>query len=128
MPDDVRAHALLQETLLGEALDNLDAAFFLADEQGHYVAVNRYACSLTGYTREELLGMTVHVLAVDASDYEPMLRGAKTEGSVALRRKDGTIVECAWRAGITKLSGMTFYAGLNWPLTEPSARGGPSAS
>ena len=128
MPDDVRAHALLQETLLGEALDNLDAGVFLADEQGRYVAVNRYACSLTGYSREELLNMTVHALAADSSDYEPMLRGSMREGTVGLRRKDGSVVECAWRSGTTKIAGMTFYVGLNWPVAEPSERAAPSAS
>jgi PAS domain S-box-containing protein len=128
MAEDVRAHALLQETLLGEALDNLDAGVFLADEQGRYVAVNRFACTLTGYSREELLGMTVHAIAADASDYEPMLRGAKSEGVVGLRRKDGSIVLCEWRSGTTKIAGMTFYVGLNWPAVEPSEHGAPSAS
>ena len=128
MPEAVRAHELLQETLLGEALDNLDAGVFLADEQGRYVAVNRFACSLTGYSREELLSMTVHALAADASEYEPMLRGKIRVGTVGLRRKDGTLVLCEWRSGTTKIAGMTFYVGLNWPAAEPSERAAPSAS
>jgi len=128
MSDDVRAHAMLQETLLGEALDNFDAAVFLADEQGRYVAVNRYACGLTGYTRGELLELTVHALAADSADYEPMLRGKKSEGTVGLRRKDGSVVVCEWRAGTTKIGGMTFYVGLNWPVTDATVREAPSAS
>lgn len=55
---ETRASAILQETLLGEAFDNFDGAIFVADERGRYVAVNRRACELTGYSRDELLGMT----------------------------------------------------------------------
>lgn len=109
------ASSLLQETLLGQGFDNLDAAVFVADEQGRYVAVNRAACALTGYEREELLGTDVHAIAVDTSDYEPMVAGIKREGSVALRRKDGTLVEVDWRAGATRIGGMPFYVGLCWP-------------
>lgn len=111
-----RASSLLQETLLGEALENLDAAVFLADERGRYVAVNRYACELTGYQRDELLGLTVLDITADASDFERMLAGEKREGTVLLKRKDGKLVECAWRAGETSIAGMTFYVGLNWPV------------
>ena len=91
-------------------------AVFLADEDGRYAAVNRFACELTGYAREELLALDVHQVAVDASDYAPMMSGEKREGTVLLRRKDGTLVECEWRAGTTEIAGITFYVGLNWPV------------
>ena len=124
-PDDVRAHHLLQETLLGEALENLDAAVFLADDDGRFVAVNRRACAITGYTREELLGVDVHGIAVDPSAFEEVLAGRKREGTVTLRRKDGSLVECSWRAGTTRIAGLTFYVGLNWPLDELPSGGAP---
>ena len=46
---------LIQTSLLGEAIENGPVAVFVADEHGRYVAVNRAACQLLGYTREELL-------------------------------------------------------------------------
>jgi PAS domain S-box-containing protein len=109
-----RANAILQETLLGEVFDNLDAAVFVADEQGRYVAVNARACAITGYSREELLGKTVHEIAVDTADYTPAISGRKNAGTVALRRKDGTHVEVEWRVATTTIAGMPFYVGLNW--------------
>jgi PAS domain S-box-containing protein len=111
---EARASAILQETLLGEVFDNLDAGVFVADEQGRYVAVNRRACELTGYTREELLGKTVHDIAVDTSDYTPAISGRKDVGTVALRRKDGTHVQVEWRVATTTIAGMEFYVGFNW--------------
>ena len=109
-----RADQLLQKTLLGEGFDNLDAAVFVADEHGRYVAVNRMACEMTGYSREELLGLDVRTVAKDISDYKHAIEGSKHAGSVALVRKDGSEVEVDWGSGSTRIAGMPFYVGICW--------------
>src|SRR5207245_10731039 len=50
---------LIQASLLGEAIEHGPVAVFVADEHGNYVAVNQAACTMLGYTREELLALQV---------------------------------------------------------------------
>ena len=52
------------------------------DDSGRYVHVNRWMCELLGYTREELLGMTVKQIS-HPDDKNVADDGA---GAVALRR------------------------------------------
>ncbi len=40
-------------------IDNTGDAFFLHDEQGKILDVNKHACDVLGYCREELLSMTI---------------------------------------------------------------------
>lgn len=63
----------------------------------------------------------MHQIAVDVTDYEAAVAGSKGSGSVALRRKDGELVDVDWRAGSTTIAGMPFYVGLNWPATSERA-------
>jgi len=53
------AEVLIQTALLGEAVEAGPALIFVADEQMRYIAVNQFACSALGYTREELLGLYI---------------------------------------------------------------------
>jgi PAS domain S-box-containing protein len=108
------ADPLIQASLLGEAVDNGPTPVFVADEERRYVAVNRRACDLLGYSREELLALRVDDLAVGAPGWQAMVEhGAGTvEGSTELRRKDGTIVEFAYRAGATVVAGMPVFVSV----------------
>ncbi len=106
---------LIQAPLLGEAIENGPAAVFVADEDGKYVAVNPAACSLLGYTREELLALS----ASDVARYEEApaewseLREAGTRiGTSALTRKDGSTVEFKYVAGATVVAGMSVYVSV----------------
>jgi PAS domain S-box-containing protein len=47
-----------------EAIDEAPVLIFVADDEGHYVAVNRHACEVLRYSRRHLLGMTVPEVAV----------------------------------------------------------------
>ena len=49
-----RADVDLQRTLLGEAIDEAPVFVFVADGEGRYVAVNRHACQVLGYSRKQL--------------------------------------------------------------------------
>jgi PAS domain S-box-containing protein len=103
---------LIQTSLLGEAIENGPSAVFVADENGKYVAVNQAACSLLGYTREELLGLRVSDVAryTEASEEWSEMRQAGTRlGTSTLTRKDGTTVEFSYVAGATIVAGMPVF-------------------
>lgn len=93
--DEARAHAEEQsQSLLEQAPD----AIFVADLSARYTAVNDAACRMLGYTRAELLGMTILDLlpTEDAGRLqeakERLLRGGIEFGEWRLRRKDGAVV------------------------------------
>jgi PAS domain S-box-containing protein len=113
------AHDLIQQNLLGDAIDPGPVAVFVADENQRYLAVNRYACDLLGYTREELLDLLVTDVAVNTGaeeDYEHMLRSGSHVGLTILRRKDGVEVPMNFRAAPTTVGGMAVYIGVCWPV------------
>jgi PAS domain S-box-containing protein len=113
------AHDLIQQNLLGDAIDPGPVAVFVADEHHRYLAVNAYACELLGYTREELLELRVTDVAVNtgaAQDYEQMMRHGSHRGLTILRRKDGRELAMNFRARETSVGGMPVYVGVCWPV------------
>jgi PAS domain-containing protein len=106
---------LVQETLLGEALEHAPVGAIVLDEEGRYLAANRLACKLSGYTREELLQGGAGAFAFDPSlPTSGGLRG----GSAELRRRDGTPVTCEYRVGGTRCGGLPFHVLVFWEPTE----------
>jgi len=71
---------------------------FIADLHGRYTDVNAAGCGIVGYSREELVGMTIMNLirpediARLERDKEQLLAGNAVVGEWLLRRKDGTYV------------------------------------
>jgi PAS domain S-box-containing protein len=117
--------ALVQRTLLGDALDEMDVAAFVFDEDENYVAVNVAACRLTGYEREELLSLRVRDItsrpARALRHLDEVSRGDRAGGEATIRRKDGSTVAVSYRAAQTRVAGMPFLIGLCWPVDEPAA-------
>jgi PAS domain S-box-containing protein len=115
---------LVQETLLGEALEHAPVGAIVLDEDGRYLAANRLACELSGYTREELLDGGAKALAANPERLpEAMARMASGElqsGVSELRRKDGTTLACEYRVGETRSGGMPFYVVVFWEAAEQS--------
>jgi PAS domain S-box-containing protein len=103
---------LIQTSLLGEAIENGPVAVLVADEHGRYVAVNRAACQLLGYSREELLTMRLSDIArygeAPAEWAEMELQGSRT-GVSKVSCKDGSTIEFAYVAGATVVAGMPVY-------------------
>jgi PAS domain S-box-containing protein len=113
------ANDLIQQSLLGDAIDRGPLAVFVADENQRYLAVNKYACELLGYEREEILELGVTDVAVNtgaAEDYEQMMRSGGHVGMAILRRKDGTELPMNFRASQTTVGGMDVYVGVCWPV------------
>jgi PAS domain S-box-containing protein len=112
---------LIQTSLLGEAIDNGPVAVLVADDQMRYVAVNQFACEWLGYTREELLQLTVNDLAPfpeTPREYVEVIVGSMQSGEHRLRHKDGRDIPTGFRAGATKVAGLTFYIAVFWALDE----------
>lgn len=122
----LRADDALQRTLLGDAIDEATVLMFVADEEARYVAVNGYACKVLGYSREELLSMTVPEIAV-ATDapalYEAMVAEGGATGQTAIRCKDGRILSLRYRASPVTIAGLQFWASLG--VIEPASESAP---
>jgi len=85
----------ITESSIASALASPDATL-VADDQGRYVAANDAACRLLGYTREELLQLSVWDLTPDPHEVEGLILwkefieiGAQA-GVYWLKRKDGS--------------------------------------
>jgi PAS domain S-box-containing protein len=105
---------LIQASLLGDAVEHGPVAVFVADEERRYVAVNQAACALVGYTREELLALTISDLLAseDDSAWERMRDRGTISGVSRLRRKDGSTVDFRYVAGPTEVAGMPVYVSV----------------
>jgi PAS domain S-box-containing protein len=106
---------LIQTSLLGEAIEHAPVAVFVADEQGHYIAVNQAACALLGYERPELLGLQVtNVARYDDApvEWSEMRREGARVGTSTLTRKDGSTVEFAYSAAATTVAGMPVFVSV----------------
>jgi PAS domain S-box-containing protein len=110
--------ALAQSTLLGELLENARIGVLAVDE-GRYVAANQYACTLSGYERDDLIGRRVGELnpasALPAQFAE--IRGdGRGGGEVLLRRKDGEEVRVSYRVVGATIAGLEILVAFFWPI------------
>jgi PAS domain S-box-containing protein len=113
------ADPLIQATLLAEALEHGPVAVFVLGDDLRYVAVNRCACDLLGYEREELLALSARDVAPDVDVDELLLRVVKDRrrsGRSTLRRKNGEPVEVEYRVAGTVVAGMPFLVSACWPV------------
>jgi PAS domain S-box-containing protein len=96
-------HSTLQHTLQ-EQLETLSCAALAADNTGRYIASNVSATALTGYTRDELMRMSVtdltpamrHSSAADL--WSKFIQAGTQSGEYVLMRKDGSPVGVKYEA------------------------------
>jgi PAS domain S-box-containing protein len=115
----VDARELVQSGLLGEAIDDAPVLVFVADENRRYVAVNRYACTLLGYERDELLGLSVDEVAryeEAEGEYAGMVARGAADGVSVLSRKDGSTFSLLYRASVVTVARMELYVSVGWPV------------
>lgn len=85
-------------------IEHAPEGIFVADETGRYVDANPSACAMVGYSRDELLNMTVTSLSPPGllADHMELLKGIQRDGSkeaeITLRRKDEADVIANLRA------------------------------
>jgi len=111
------AEDLIQTALLGEAIDDGPALVFVADESMRYVAVNETACRTLGYSRDELLQLEVKDVARDPTapaEYDEMLARGFRHGTAVITCKDGTTLDCYYRAAQTTVAGLTFFVSVGF--------------
>jgi PAS domain-containing protein len=76
----------------------------IANDRAQYVEANAAATTLTGYTRSELLRMSVWDFTPEPNrtkgmiSWERFLRDGEQSGAYPLRRKDGTLVRTTYFA------------------------------
>ena len=115
------AEQLIQVGLVGEAVDGGPALVFVADEEMRYIAVNRCACEVLGYTREELLGLTVPEVAREAdapTEYDELLSRGFRHGTAVLTRRDGSTVDFVYRAQKTRVAGLHLFVSVGFALDD----------
>ncbi|MBD3258343.1 PAS domain S-box protein [candidate division GN15 bacterium] len=89
-------------------IDNAPDGIFIADQHGRYVDVNAAACSLSGYSREDLLGMSVEDIVspddpeIGLRHFQQVRKTGSSGGESPIRRKDGTMVW--WSIDAARLS------------------------
>jgi DNA-binding CsgD family transcriptional regulator len=79
------------EGILGTAVEAAAAAVFVTDEDGHFVAANRFACQMLGHSRADLKLLRLPELVVGSKLPLPLPPGSQV-GIAPLRRRDGTNV------------------------------------
>ena len=90
--------------LLLSHLAKSGVAVLIANEHGRYVHANAAAARLTGYTTDELTGLSVWDLTPSANQtdgrrlWDSFVETGRQEGEYALRHKDGHIVSARFVA------------------------------
>jgi len=108
-PDVERLRAALQGDAarldhVAPALERIAASIFITDDSARYVAVNKKACELTGYSRAELLRKTIvdltppHAIEVYERLWDSFVRTMKQHGFFKIKRKDGSVVDVKYCA------------------------------
>ena len=105
--------------------DKAGDALFVSDLEGHLIEVNERACRNLGYTREELLSMTIRDVE-PGFDIEQEKKSVwdqiEPEGATDIkrwhRRKDGTLIPVEVRICRIELDGTPAIMGIARDITE----------
>ncbi len=92
--------------------------------QWSIVDCNEVACRMNGYTREELIGQSLHLLNVhtpdadeDSAHLEQLRRTGVLQGEAVHRRKDGTLVPIEYSTSLITLAGCELVLGIDRDIT-----------
>jgi PAS domain S-box-containing protein len=114
----------VHQALIGEAGECAALAISVYDDDGRYVAVNRRAQELLGYSREELLAHDVGDFTSGGIDRSVLLRSQVREGVRVVERKDGTTFPAAFVVAPTRLAGLDFFVSVWWEIAPEDPRAG----
>lgn len=119
-----RKEAEQELALVSFALNNVHEAAFLIDENGRFQFVNEESCRVSGYTRAELLGMSVPDLDPDfpAAIWHSHWEDLKARQSMVFERqhkaKDGRTFPVEISASFIDYGGKTYNLALVRDITE----------
>lgn len=106
------------------AVDHAGEAVYWADERARLLYANDMATSATGYTREELTGMSVFDLDPNygPEEWRSFLPGLKQKGSVVIeslhRRKDGSVFPVEMTVSYVEFEGQAYLCGFGRDISE----------
>ena len=111
------------ESLFRMLVEQAVDAFFLHDAAGRFFEVNRRACESLGYSKEELLNMSVSdISCMDEEAAGGIWANLQTGSSLTVndfhRRKEGTRFPVEIRLGSLEVDGQKLYLGLARDITE----------
>jgi PAS domain S-box-containing protein len=109
-------------TLLGEGAEGAEIGISIYDDDGRYVAVNKYGCELLGYDLDELLTHDVGDFTKGGIDRTVLLKPDRREGVRLVTRKDGSSVPVAFVVSPTRLANLSFYITVWWELPPGDPR------
>jgi PAS domain S-box-containing protein len=109
-------------SLLGEGAEHAEVGLFIYDDDGKYVAINRYGAELLGYERGELLEHDVGDFTAGGLDRNVLLRLERREGVRIVQRKDGSERTVAFIVTPTQVGGFWFYLAVVWELAADDPR------
>ena len=124
--DITRLNAELEEALAWQRqiFEGSRDAVFVSDEQARFVAVNRAATELTGYSHDELLGMGIPDLheepdlAAYRAFHQRILAGEQTLSEAPIRKKDGSKVAVEFNNRLVVIGGKGFMHTAGRDVTE----------
>jgi PAS domain S-box-containing protein len=105
-------------------LDSTDGAMVCVDQEGRFIDVNDAECRATGYSREELLSMTVHDIDPNysAEVWPEFWKKLKQSGSLIFesqhRSKKGRIIPVEILATYFEYDGKGYHCGFARDITE----------
>jgi PAS domain S-box-containing protein len=109
-------------SLLGEGAEHAEIGLFIYDDDGKYVAINRFGADLLGYDRDELLAHDVGDFTTGGIDRSVLLRLEQREGVRIVQRKDGSRAPMAFVVTPTRVGSFWFYLAVVWELAEDDPR------
>ena len=112
-----------RERILGAAIDDAPTCVFVANTDMRYVAANKYACELLGYSEHELLEMHVPDIATSeeaSAEYAQMIDSAYRRGVSRIRCKDGEELLLHYVAGSFTVDGEMLFVSIGQVEFEPS--------
>ena len=103
------ASTLVRARQIANSVEELMISVLVADDDARYVEANAAACALSGYSREELLAMTIWDLTPeqgvprDRRLWDRFKRDGRFEGTYRIRRRTGETVtiRCAASANVS---------------------------
>ncbi|MEE9420272.1 MAG: PAS domain S-box protein, partial [Desulfatiglandaceae bacterium] len=121
-----RTHEALQksERRFRHLVEHAADAFFLHDFNGRIIDVNQHACESLGYTREELLGLSIQDIDLDffpgkhLEKWKNLVPGEPITFEGAHRRKDGTTFPVEVRLGVFESGERQLMLGLVRDISE----------